>query len=107
MDGLAESFNAEFQRVYGRRNARVQVEALSWQIQASSPRPDLRIDESGAFRRADPVPTMRRASFEESGRYNDCPAYARSVLAPRARSEARSVGKESVSTCRYRWSRDH
>src|SRR3546814_14345620 len=50
------------------------------------------------------MPLQRMPSAEDR---EDLIAYLKAITAAKGRSEERRVGKECVSTCRYRWSPYH
>src|SRR3546814_16100105 len=66
---------------------------------------------TNAFQLATPRPSEREkrcplvvSEYDQSG---PAPASSSTLTTPRSRSEERSVGKEGVSTCGFRWSPYH
>lgn len=78
---LSAAFSEEFQRVYGRANRRVKVEALNWQVQTFGPKPVVTNAKNSDTTAHKPVGDTRMAYFEEAGGYVLTPAYVRSALA--------------------------
>jgi N-methylhydantoinase A/oxoprolinase/acetone carboxylase beta subunit len=80
MARLTEAFHGEFQKVYGRSNRRIPVEALNWKIKASGPKPALTLGAAQGQPGPAAKPAARMAYFAESGGYVECPVHARENL---------------------------
>ncbi|WP_439619064.1 hydantoinase/oxoprolinase family protein [Shinella sp.] len=81
MDDLTTAFSDEFERVYGRANRRVGVEALNWQVQVSGPKPQLATAQAVA-RATNPSVGERMAYFAAAGGRLPTSAIPRSILKP-------------------------
>jgi N-methylhydantoinase A len=82
VDDLVERFEREYDRLYGRRGPRVPVEAITWRVVSSGPRPLLRSAASGEAAGAQPQRGTRQAWFPSLGGAVETPVYDRYALAP-------------------------
>jgi N-methylhydantoinase A len=82
VDDLVERFEREYDRLYGRRGPRVPVEAITWRVVSSGPRPLLQSAASGEATGAQPRRGTRSAWFPSLGGYVETPVYDRYALTP-------------------------
>lgn len=97
MSELAKAFSDSFERVYGRANHRVGVEALNWQIQAIGPKPSLTTAPAVA-RASTPAVGERLAYFAGGGGWVATPAIPRSTLLPGTQLRGPLLIEEDEST---------
>jgi N-methylhydantoinase A len=97
---LREAFEKEYVRLYGRLGPPVAVEAITWRVVSSGPRPDLRLSapseatgDAAAARKG-----ARRAFMPESGGMTDVPVYDRYRLGPDATFTGPAIVEEREST---------
>lgn len=95
---LVERFEREYDRLYGRRGPRVPVEAITWRVVSSGPRPQLQSANGGAPAGSAPLRGTRRAWFPALGGYVETPVYDRYALEPGFRFEGPAVVEEREST---------
>jgi len=82
VDDLVERFEREYDRLYGRRGPRVPVEAITWRVVSSGPRPLLQSAASGEATGTEPQRGTRSAWFPSLGGYVETPVYDRYALTP-------------------------
>ena len=93
---LRESFEHAYRALYGRTAPGVAVEAISWRVTVSGPRPALALRIVPASTR-NPQKGVRRAYFPETG-FTPTPVYDRYALAPGATLVGPAVIEEREST---------
>jgi len=97
---LHEAFEAEYVRLYGRLGPPVPVEAITWRVISSGPKPDLHLstasDASGNVSAA--RKGTRRAYMPENGGMTDVPVYDRYRLGPGATFRGPAIIEEREST---------
>jgi N-methylhydantoinase A len=97
---LRAAFEAEYQRLYGRLGPPVPLEAITWRVVSSGPRPALRLlvqgDATGEAARA--RKGARRAYFSELGGMVETPVYDRYRLGPGAAFDGPAIVEEREST---------
>lgn len=99
MATLAEQFHAEFERVYGRNNKGIPVEAQNWLVVASGERPEVGLPSNIDVVQEHKTPTiMRRAYFPETEGFMDCPVVHRMALSRGTRMEGPLLVQEREST---------
>ncbi len=97
---LREAFETEYLRLYGRLGPPVPVEAITWRVVTSGPRPDLHLstaseatgDASSARKGS------RQAYMPEQGGMSDVPVYDRYRLGPGATFAGPAIVEEREST---------
>src|SRR3712207_9260195 len=99
---LAALYRKEYRRLYSREGPDVPLEAITWRLEVSSPRPEIRLggEEGGSSSLSGARKGMREVYLPEDGGYREVPVYDRYLLGPGAvfeRSEERRVGKECRS----------
>ncbi len=99
-EAVAEAFTDEYRRLYGRVAEGVAVEALSWRVVVSGPRPDLVItgDDAGSADAADAIKGERRIYLPEAGGFAAVPVYDRYRLGPGAAFVGPAVVEERECT---------
>jgi N-methylhydantoinase A len=95
---LVERFEREYDRLYGRRGPRVPVEAITWRVVSSGPRPLLRSANGGAAAADEPLRGARRAYFPSLGGYVETPVYDRYALTAGFALTGPAVVEEREST---------
>ncbi len=97
---LREAFESEYVRLYGRLGPPVAVEAITWRVISSGPKPDLHLSTAseasgnvGAARKG-----TRRAYMPENGGMTDVPVYDRYRLGPGATFRGPAIIEEREST---------
>jgi N-methylhydantoinase A len=97
---LRAAFEAEYRRLYGRLGPPVPLEAITWRVVASGPKPELRLRfASGA--NSDPAQarkSARPAYFPELGGMAETPVYDRYRLGPGAAFAGPAIVEEREST---------
>ena len=99
MREVERRFHEEFNRVYGRSNPDIPIEALNWELVASGPRPqvDFPIMASDTKRKALSHPP-RPVYFPEENGFVSCPVYMREALDPGTRIAGPALVEEREST---------
>jgi N-methylhydantoinase A len=97
---LREAFEAEYVRLYGRLGPPVAVEAITWRVVSSGPRPDLRLSTApaGSGDADSARKGTRRAYMPEHGGMTDVPVYDRYRLGPGAAFTGPAIVEEREST---------
>jgi len=97
---LQAAYEAEYRRLYGRLGPPVPVEAITWRVVSSGPRPELRLiagtgggADAGAARKG-----TRRAWMPELGGMAEVPVYDRYRLGPGAAFDGPAIVEEREST---------
>ncbi|MGH2617383.1 MAG: hydantoinase/oxoprolinase family protein, partial [Thermomicrobiales bacterium] len=97
---LRTAFETEYLRLYGRLGPPVAVEAITWRVVSSGPRPDLRLSsgsaatgDAGSARKG-----TRRAYMPEIGGMTDVPVYDRYLLGASATFTGPAIVEEREST---------
>jgi N-methylhydantoinase A len=97
---LRQAFETEYLRLYGRLGPPVPVEAITWRVVSSGPRPDLRLStapeatgDAGTARKG-----TRRAYVPEQGGMTDVAVYDRYRLGPGATFTGPAIVEEREST---------
>jgi N-methylhydantoinase A len=97
---LREAFETEYLRLYGRLGPPVAVEAITWRVVSSGPRPDLRLStapeatgDAESARKG-----TRRAYVPEQGGMNEVAVYDRYRLGPGATFTGPAIIEEREST---------
>jgi N-methylhydantoinase A len=97
---LREAFETEYLRLYGRLGPPVSVEAITWRVVSSGPRPDLRLsttpEATGDVESA--RKGTRRAYVPEQGGMIDVAVYDRYRLGPGATFTGPAIVEEREST---------
>jgi N-methylhydantoinase A len=97
---LRQAFETEYLRLYGRLGPSVPVEAITWRVVSSGPRPDLRLSTTPeATGDADSARKgTRRAYVPERGGMTDVAVYDRYRLGPGATFTGPAIVEEREST---------
>jgi N-methylhydantoinase A len=95
---LAERFDREYRRLYGRAGPRVPVEIINWRVVSSGPRPSLELSQEDAGPVRDAVKGSRRAYFPAAEGSVDTPVYDRYALRPGTRFAGPAIVEEREST---------
>ena len=97
-DELLEPFEREYERLYGRRGPDVPVEAITWRVVSSGPRPELELAAVAVDASSRPPRAARAAFFPTLGGYVETPVYDRYALRPGARLAGPAIVEEREST---------
>jgi N-methylhydantoinase A len=95
---LAEAFEREYERLYGRRGPDVPVEVLTWRVVSSGPRPELALGARGAPSGAERVKGSRYAYFRALGGHVETAVYDRYALEPGDAFAGPAIVEEREST---------
>ncbi len=97
---LREAFEREYVRLYGRLGPPVAVEAITWRVISSGPRPEIHLSAvNGAGGHASAARKgTRRAYMPEDGGMTDVPVYDRYRLGPGAGFIGPAIVEEREST---------
>jgi N-methylhydantoinase A len=99
-NGLTELYREEYKRLYGREGPDVPLETITWRLEASSPRPAIRLDGKGGGE-GDPADARkgeREIYLPEEEGFLAVPVYDRYRLGPGAGFEGPAVVEEREST---------
>jgi len=97
-DELLEPFEREYERLFGRRGPDVPVEAITWRVVSSGPRPELALGAVAVDASSRPPRAARAAFFPTLGGYVETPVYDRYALRPGARLAGPAIVEEREST---------
>jgi N-methylhydantoinase A len=97
-DELLEPFEREYERLFGRRGPDVPVEAITWRVVSSGPRPELELGAVAVDASSRPPRAARAAFFPTLGGYVETPVYDRYALRPGARLAGPAIVEEREST---------
>lgn len=100
---LVEAFTEEYQRLYERSASGNPIEALSWRLIVSAPRPELPLEQlAGAGEYAsssvEAIKGQRPIYLPEDGRLVEAPVYDRYLLGPGLRFGGPAIIEEREST---------
>jgi N-methylhydantoinase A len=98
---LRRSFERLYKKLFHRINPEYEIEALSWRLLVTAPRPEfrlLRFPAVAGSRVEDARKGTRRVYFPEPDGYVNCPAYDRYRLFEGARIEGPAIVEEREST---------
>src|SRR3712207_6828411 len=81
---LAALYRKEYRRLYSREGPDVPLEAITWRLEVSAPRPDIRLGnaEGGADDPGEARKGEREIYLPEEGRFAAVPVYDRYLLGP-------------------------
>ncbi|MGI9252276.1 MAG: hydantoinase/oxoprolinase family protein [Thermomicrobiales bacterium] len=98
--GLQAAYEAEYKRLYGRLGPPVPVEAITWRVVSSGPRPEMQMlaGGGGSANADDARKGTRRAWMPELGGMTDVNVYDRYLLAPGATFAGPAIIEEREST---------
>ena len=98
---LRRRFEERYRQLYGRLNPDVDVEALTWRVVVSGPKPPMRLTavEGGGDPGGEAAKGSRPVFFPEAGGFVVCPVYDRYLLRPDQEIEGPAVVEERESTC--------
>jgi N-methylhydantoinase A len=97
---LQTAFEREYERLYGRLGPPVPVEAITWRVVSSGPKPDLRLSTVNGARgeAGEAVKGSRRAWVPEAHALAEVPVYDRYRLGPGAAFTGPAIVEEREST---------
>jgi N-methylhydantoinase A len=97
---LQANFDQEYERMYKRLNAEVDVEALNWRVIVSGPRPSIHMRQADRQSNTTEAPRRgeRLAYFPETSGYVTCAVYDRYQLAPGMALRGPAIIEEREST---------
>jgi N-methylhydantoinase A len=95
---LRETFETVYRSLFGRTGPDVALEAVSWRVIASGPRPSVKLSTPTAGGSADARKGERLVYFPEWEEHRPVPVYDRYVLAPGARFDGPAIVEEREST---------
>jgi N-methylhydantoinase A len=97
---ISAGYREEYRRLYGREGPDVPLEAITWRVEVSAPRPEIPQKEPGGNPR--PLDEARKGKREiylpEEGGFAAVPVYDRYNLDPGAAFEGPAVVEEREST---------
>ena len=100
VEGISAGYREEYRRLYGREGPDVPLEAITWRVEVSAPRPEILQEErSGDPRALDEARKGKREIYlpEQDG-FAAVPVYDRYRLAPGAAFDGPAVVEEREST---------
>jgi len=97
-DTVAEAFSAEYRRLFGRGGPDVPLEAVSWRVIASGPRPSVNL-RSAPVAEGPMLKRHRLVYFPEWSEQRPTPVYDRYQFQPGVTFEGPAVIEERESTC--------
>ncbi len=98
-DRLTTVYRKEYRRLYSREGPDVPLEAITWRVEVSAPRPEIRLDDGGDA--SDPSKAQkgeREIYLPEDKGFRKVPVYDRYLLGPGATLEGPAVVEEREST---------
>ena len=97
---LAALYRKEYRRLYSREGPDVPLEAITWRLEVSAPRPDIRLGnaEGGADDPGEARKGEREIYLPEEGRFAAVPVYDRYLLGPGTVFGGPAVVEEREST---------
>jgi N-methylhydantoinase A len=98
LDQIRETFETVYRSLFGRTGPDVPLEAVSWRVIASGPRPEVRMSMSMQEQAANAVKGQRPVYFPEWEEHRPVPVYDRYLLAPGARLDGPAIIEEREST---------
>jgi N-methylhydantoinase A len=94
---IRETFETVYRSLFGRTGPEVPLEAVSWRVIASGPKPSVQLNASGSPGR-NPVKGERPVYFPEWEKHRPVPVYDRYVLAPDTTIDGPAIIEEREST---------
>ncbi len=98
VDDLIERYEREYDRLFGRRGPPVGVEAITWRVVSSGPRPLIQSTNGALPAAAEPQRGTRAAWFPSLGGFADTPVYDRYALAAGHTFDGPAIVEEREST---------
>jgi N-methylhydantoinase A len=98
LPALRETFEAVYRSLFGRTGPDVALEAVSWRVIASGPRPSVKLSTPAAGGAADARKGERLVYFPEWQEHRLVPVYDRYVLAPGTCFDGPAIVEEREST---------
>ncbi len=95
---MRETFEAVYRSLFGRTGPDVALEAVSWRVIASGPRPSVKLSAPAASTAADARKGERLVYFPEWQEHRHVPVYDRYVLAPGTSFDGPAIVEEREST---------
>jgi N-methylhydantoinase A len=98
--GISAGYRDEYRRLYGREGPDVPLEAITWRVEVSSPRPEILQEETGCDPRAldEAQKGKREIYLPEKDGFAVVPVYDRYRLDPGAAFDGPAVVEEREST---------
>jgi N-methylhydantoinase A len=98
VDTLIERYEHEYDRLFGRRGPPVAVEAITWRVVSSGPRPLIQSTNGASQAAAEPKRGTRSAWFPSLGGFADTPVYDRYALTAGYKLDGPAIVEEREST---------
>jgi N-methylhydantoinase A len=98
---LAALYRKEYRRLYSREGPDVPLETITWRVEVSAPRPEIRLDGDGGGGVGDPGKALkgeREIYLPEDKAFRKVPVYDRYLLGSGAAFEGPAVVEEREST---------
>jgi N-methylhydantoinase A len=98
---LAALYRKEYRRLYSREGPDVPLETITWRVEVSAPRPEIRLDGDGGSGVGDPGKALkgeREIYLPEDKAFRKVPVYDRYLLGSGAAFEGPAVVEEREST---------
>ncbi len=96
---LTALYRKEYRRLYNREGPDVPLEAITWRLEVSGPRPEIQLDgEEGGSSSSGAQKGEREVYLPEEGGFQAVPVYDRYLLGPGAVFEGPAVVEEREST---------
>ena len=99
VDRLTALYRKEYRRLYNREGPDVPLEAITWRLEVSGPRPEIQLGgEEGGSSSSEAQKGAREVYLPEDGAFRTVPVYDRYLLGPGAVFEGPAVVEEREST---------
>ena len=98
---IESDFHQTYHELYSRRNLNIPVEVQNWRLLARGPQPNVRLREEALVEHADArqaIKATRKAYFNATSGYVDCPVYDRYLLEPGSEIDGPAIVEEREST---------
>ncbi|MBV9599126.1 MAG: hydantoinase/oxoprolinase family protein [Chloroflexi bacterium] len=98
LEGIRETFESVYRGLFGRTGPDVPLEAVSWRLIASGPRPSVKLNTPPTSAAIDARKGERLVYFPEWEEHRPVPVYDRYVLAPGSALDGPAIIEEREST---------
>ena len=98
---IEADFHDIYQELYSRRNLNIPIEVQNWRLLVKGPQPSVNLRKEPIVQDADASAALkdtRKAYFQVSGGYVDCPVYDRYRLRPGSQIQGPAIIEEREST---------
>ena len=98
---IEADFHDIYQELYSRRNLNIPIEVQNWRLLVKGPQPSVNLRKEPIVQDADASAALkdtRKAYFQVSGGYVDCPVYDRYQLRPGCQIQGPAIIEEREST---------